>query len=84
MDQRHDAPEIDAVTGTPTTGHEWDGIRELDTPLPRWWLGIFYATIIWSIGYWIVYPGLAAPDRATPGACIGYAIASTSPCRLPS
>jgi cytochrome c oxidase cbb3-type subunit 3 len=48
--------EIDAVTGTETTGHEWDGIRELNTPLPRWWLWLFYLTIIWSIGYWLVYP----------------------------
>ena len=48
--------EVDAVTGTATTGHEWDGIRELNTPLPRWWLWVFYATIVWSIGYWIVYP----------------------------
>ena len=32
--------DIDAVTGTATTGHEWDGIRELNTPLPRWWLWI--------------------------------------------
>ena len=39
-----------------TTGHEWDGIRELNTPLPRWWLWLFYATIVWAIGYWIVYP----------------------------
>jgi len=39
-----------------TTGHEWDGIEELNTPLPRWWLWLFYATIIWSIGYWGVYP----------------------------
>ena len=38
------------------TGHEWDGIRELNNPLPRWWLWTFYATILWSIGYWIVYP----------------------------
>jgi cytochrome c oxidase cbb3-type subunit 3 len=47
--------------GTPearvgTTGHEWDGIHELNTPLPRWWLWLFYATIVWAIGYWIVYP----------------------------
>ena len=49
-------PRVDARTGTPTTGHEWDGIAELNTPLPRWWLWTFYATIIWSIGYWIVYP----------------------------
>jgi len=48
--------DIDAVTGTVTTGHEWDGIKELNTPLPRWWLWVFYATIVWSIGYWIVYP----------------------------
>ena len=40
---------IDEVTGTDTTGHEWDGIRELNTPLPRWWLYTFYATIIWGI-----------------------------------
>jgi len=39
-----------------TTGHEWDGIQELNTPLPRWWLWLFYATIVWSIAYWIVYP----------------------------
>jgi cytochrome c oxidase cbb3-type subunit 3 len=39
-----------------TTGHEWDGISELNTPLPRWWLWLFYATIVWAIGYWIVYP----------------------------
>src|SRR6476659_10568745 len=51
-----DKQETDAVTGTVMTGHEWDGIRELNTPLPRWWLWLFYATIVWSIGYWIVYP----------------------------
>jgi cytochrome c oxidase cbb3-type subunit 3 len=47
---------VDAVTGTETTGHDWDGIRELNTPLPRWWLWLFYITIIWAIGYWIAYP----------------------------
>ena len=39
-----------------TTGHEWDGIKELNTPLPRWWVLTFYATIVWAIGYWVVYP----------------------------
>ena len=48
--------EIDQVSGQGTTGHEWDGIKELNTPLPRWWLWTFYATIIWAVGYWIVYP----------------------------
>ena len=54
-----DEKEIDEVSGTETTGHEWDGIKELNTPLPRWWIGIFYACIVWAIGYWIVYAGLA-------------------------
>jgi cytochrome c oxidase cbb3-type subunit 3 len=48
--------EVDKLTGTATTGHEWDGLKELNTPLPRWWLWLFYLTIIWSIGYWVVYP----------------------------
>jgi cytochrome c oxidase cbb3-type subunit III len=48
--------EIDRITGTATTGHVWDGIRELNTPLPRWWLWLFYLTIVWAIGYWIAYP----------------------------
>ena len=49
-------PEYDEVTKTYTTGHEWDGIKELNTPLPRWWLWTLYATIVWAIGYWIVMP----------------------------
>lgn len=48
--------DIDHVSGTETTGHEWDGIKELNTPLPRWWLGILYASIVWAIGYWILMP----------------------------
>lgn len=50
-----------------TTGHEWDGIRELNTPLPRWWLWLFYATIVWSIGYWIVYPAWPLVSSYTAG-----------------
>lgn len=48
--------QVDPLTGTATTGHEWDGIRELNTPLPKWWLYILYATVIWGIGYTIAYP----------------------------
>jgi cytochrome c oxidase cbb3-type subunit 3 len=59
--------EIDAISGTATTGHEWDGIRELNTPLPRWWLWIFYITIVWSIGYWIVYPSWPLVTGYTQG-----------------
>lgn len=46
----------DSLSGVETTGHEWDGIKELNNPLPRWWLWVFYVSIIWSIGYWVVYP----------------------------
>jgi cytochrome c oxidase cbb3-type subunit 3 len=59
--------DFDHVTGTATTGHEWDGLRELNTPLPRWWLWIFYATIVWSIGYWIVYPSWPLVTSYTKG-----------------
>lgn len=48
--------EKDEITGVETTGHEWDGIKELNNPLPRWWLWVFILCIIWSIGYWVVYP----------------------------
>ncbi len=48
--------EIDDVSGVETTGHEWDGLKELNNPLPRWWLWVFYACIIWSVWYWVVYP----------------------------
>ena len=50
--------EKDAITGTETTGHEWDGIKELNTPLPKWWLYTFYATIVFAIIYMILYPAI--------------------------
>lgn len=55
----------------PTTGHSWDGIEEFDNPLPRWWLWIFYATILWSIVYWVLYPAWPMVSRATAGV-LGY------------
>ena len=61
----------DPVTGTETTGHDWDGIRELNSPLPRWWLWTFYATIVWGIGYCIAYPAWPLVERATVGV-LGY------------
>jgi cytochrome c oxidase cbb3-type subunit 3 len=63
--------ETDALTGTETTGHEWDGIKELNTPLPRWWLWVFYATIIWAIGYYIAYPAWPSLSGYTKGV-LGY------------
>jgi len=48
--------EKDRITGQDTTGHEWDGIKELNTPLPKWWLYTFYASIIYAVVYWVLYP----------------------------
>ena len=60
--------EIDHVTGVETTGHVWDGdLKELNKPLPKWWLYVLYATIIWSIGYWILYPAWPTLHGYTKG-----------------
>lgn len=56
-DQKRD---IDEVSGVETTGHTWDGIKELNNPLPRWWLYVFYASIVWAIGYMIFMPAIPA------------------------
>jgi cytochrome c oxidase cbb3-type subunit III len=50
--------EKDVVTGTNTTGHEWDGLKELNTPLPKWWLYVLYATIAWSAVWFVLYPSV--------------------------
>lgn len=60
-----DTPTPDENDGT--TGHEWDGIRELNNPLPRWWLYTFYATILFAIGYVVLYPALPGIDGASKG-----------------
>lgn len=59
--------KIDEETGIETTGHSWDGIQELNNPLPRWWLWTFYLTIIWGIGYTIAYPAWPMISGATAG-----------------
>ena len=60
-------PERDEHTGVETTGHEWDGITELDNPLPRWWLWIFYGCIAFSIIYWVLMPAWPGLSGYTPG-----------------
>lgn len=59
--------KTDGVTGTDTTGHSWDGIEELNTPLPRWWLWTLYLCIIWGILYTIAYPAWPMVSGATKG-----------------
>jgi cytochrome c oxidase cbb3-type subunit 3 len=63
--------ETDPVTGQPTTGHVWDGIRELNRPLPRWWLWTFYATIAFAFVYVFLYPAIPLIHGATRG-LLGY------------
>ena len=63
--------EVDDLTGTQTTGHEWDGIKELNTPLPRWWLWTFYGTIVWAIAYTVAFPAWPMISSATTG-LLGY------------
>ncbi|MFA6219769.1 MAG: cytochrome-c oxidase, cbb3-type subunit III [Erythrobacter sp.] len=58
---------VDQPTGTETVGHEWDGIEELNTPLPRWWLWTFYACIAWALAYSVAYPAWPMISGATQG-----------------
>ena len=80
--------EKDEHSGVETTGHEWDGIRELDNPLPRWWLWVFYACIAFSIGYWVLmpsWPGVSGYTRGLLGqsdrAAVGKALSDLATVR---
>jgi len=67
-----DKPERDEITGIETTGHVWDDdLKELNKPLPKWWLYVFYVTIVWSIGYWILFPAWPLISSHTEG-LLGY------------
>jgi cytochrome c oxidase cbb3-type subunit 3 len=57
--------EKDSVTGTDTTGHEWDGLRELNTPLPKWWLYTWLVTIVWGVIWCFLYPSVPLPFTGT-------------------
>jgi cytochrome c oxidase cbb3-type subunit 3 len=50
--------EKDSVTGQLTTGHEWDGLKELNQPLPKWWLYVLYATIVVAVAQFVLYPSI--------------------------
>jgi cytochrome c oxidase cbb3-type subunit 3 len=63
--------ERDDATGVNTTGHEWDGIKELNNPLPRWWLLVLYASIIYGLGYTVFYPAWPSLSGYTKG-ILGY------------
>mgnify|MGYP003428654025 CR=1 FL=1 len=63
----------DPASGVETTGHEWDGVKELDRPLPRWWLIIFYATVVAAIVYWVLMPAWPIGNGYTKGVLAKYA-----------
>jgi cytochrome c oxidase cbb3-type subunit III len=58
---------VDEVSGVETTGHSWDGITELNNPLPRWWVITFYICIAWAVVYWVLMPAWPIPGGNTPG-----------------
>jgi len=52
---------VQKASGTETSGHVWDeDIQEFNHPLPRWWMWLFYLTIVWGIAYLALYPGLGS------------------------
>lgn len=59
--------EIDPHSGVETTGHEWDGLKELNNPAPRWWLWVFFICCLWAIGYWVVFPAWPTLSGNTKG-----------------
>lgn len=62
-----DHKDIDTVTGVETTGHEWDGIKELNNPAPRWWLIVWLVCIVWALGYYVFFPSWPIPGGNTKG-----------------
>jgi cytochrome c oxidase cbb3-type subunit III len=64
-------PEFDPPTGRMTTGHEWDGLKELNAPLPKWWLYLFIATIVWALGWFVLFPAIPLGGTHTTG-LLGY------------
>ena len=63
--------EKDVVTGRDTTGHEWDGLKELNTPLPKWWVYVLYATVVWAAVWFVLYPSVPWVTGYFPGV-LGY------------
>ncbi len=63
--------EKDTLSGEETTGHDWDGVKELNTPLPTWWIYTFYATVAFAVVYCVLYPAWPWFDGHTKGA-LGY------------
>ena len=59
--------ERDPVTGRETTGHEWNGIKELDTPVPRGVLMFLIVTHVWAVAWWFLVPSWPLGESYTKG-----------------
>ncbi|MFQ3665434.1 MAG: cytochrome-c oxidase, cbb3-type subunit III [Sphingomonadaceae bacterium] len=57
-------PERDPLTGQWTTGHSWDGIRELKTPVPIWWVSVFLISVAFALGYILFQPSFPSSGGA--------------------
>ena len=68
--------EKDALSGRETTGHEWDGLKELNNPLPKWWLYVLYGCIIWAVVLMVLYPSVPGITGYWSG-LLGYSSRST-------
>lgn len=66
-----DRKDIDELSGIETTGHEWDGLKELNNPLPKWWVYTFYASCVWALLYTVLFPAWPLVNQATAG-IFGY------------
>ncbi len=66
-DKDKNKKEIDEATGVELKDHEWDGLQELNNPLPRWWVWVWIVCIIWAIWYMVIYPSWPTFDGNTKG-----------------
>ncbi|CAG0910223.1 unnamed protein product, partial [Cyprideis torosa] len=58
---------VDELSGVETTGHEWDGLKELNNPLPRWWVWVWLVCCLWAVWYWVIYPSWPVPGGHLKG-----------------
>ena len=70
--------EIDEHSGVATTGHEWDGIKELNNPLPRWWVWSFYACVASSVVWWVLMPAWPGRGPGLLSGCRGVGVRPTA------
>lgn len=75
--------ETGAAGAVQTTGHAWDGdLQEFNNPLPRWWLWSFYATVVFAVIYWFIYPTWPIGEGWTRGLATVDVVVNGEPKKL--